>query len=51
MPVPGKWNSPYDLCAYDRYYRDYYPFYTENENGDLVEVNSSASVPVPGKKV
>lgn len=33
------WNSPYGLCAYDRYYRDYYPFYTENENGDLVEVN------------
>lgn len=32
------WNSPYGLCAYDHYYRDYYPFYMENENGDFVEV-------------
>ena len=32
------WNSPYGLCAYDHYYRDYYPMYTENENGDIVEV-------------
>lgn len=31
------WNSPYGLCSYDRYYRDYYPIYTENENGEMVE--------------
>ncbi len=43
LPSSGEWcaivwNSPYGLCAYDHYYRDYYPVYTENENGDFVEI-------------
>lgn len=32
------WDSPYGLCAYDRYYRDYNSTYTADSNGEIVEV-------------
>ena len=28
------WNSPYGLCAYSRTYKDYYPWYSVDENGN-----------------
>lgn len=31
------WNSPYGLCAYSRTYKDYYPWYSVDENGNSIE--------------
>lgn len=43
LPCTGErcmiiWDSPYGLCAYDRYYRDYNSTYTADSNGEIVEV-------------
>ena len=31
------WNSPYGLCAYSRVYKDYYPWYSTDANGNYIE--------------
>ena len=49
LPCTGErcmiiWDSPYGLCAYDRYCRDYNSTYTADNNGEVVEVPVDMSI-------
>lgn len=37
------WDSPYGLCAYEHYYREYYPSYTIAESGEVIEIPADIS--------